>query len=543
MKGTSKTARLRKLAKSGHVGLGILPQLAMRTPGRTPIKYAAAYFRNKIRAPFVSPLAEQFDLLVEQPVEIHLRSRDRHALVAAIENELNVYDLYLSSFLTHPLYGEENQIGFCRGDTLRPEGLREVKPGVYRFRIRGIAVGRDGMLGLLRRPNLDGPPPPVMKAPPKGSGRIFICIPERPWGKGVKDTEWYEFRPSKWKRRHPDNPLKGPIPILLTPRPSEAAFAPAYEELYRDGVVRIAFLFGFDEGSHLTTQDAKSIWEVLTAEPSQDFKIKGTGRFGYHGPGLGFSDPTRGDFRKLNLDGTSVFRRDSINGHGPFVVRYRVQSRPILVGSPRAPEGSIFVNGKAVPAGKKVPAGTLVERAVAAELRLYNFDKPSRGVSSKSLIRQFVSVFEDNDAIHYDGHANYGGGFYIGDQATDILWASDIGEYAKRFSRNHQIFSIGACHSAGYFADLFYNELRPRKTPRNLDIIAAVNETAFYDSVQQGMELVNYLLQNKHWDGSEPPDYETILRAMSRPASFQAYIGAFGEPKPARAPLRKAAGG
>lgn len=410
-------------------------------------------------------------------------------------------------------------------------GLREVSPGVYRFRVRGVVVGRRDLLAVLRGPNKDGPPPPRMKAPPDGTQRIFIVMPTRPDAPEVGDAEWYDFTPSRWTRRHPRIPLRGPIPVLLRPRRREPALAPQYDRLYRDGVVRIGFLFGYDERTHLTTKDARAFWEVLTSPPGRRFTVADTGPYGYHGPGFGFSDPTGGNFRRLNFEGTSVFRRDSTSGAGPFAVRYRLASEPLRVGGLRAPGGTVFVNGRRVPAGKTVPVGTVVDRAVAAEIRLYNFDKAAPDLTSEDLIKRFVSVFRDNDLIHYDGHANYGGGFYIGDQPDDILWAEDIGDHATSFDRGYQILSIGACHAAGYFADLFYNELHPRKSPRNLDIIAAVNETAFDDSVQQGMELVRALLQHKRPVKEDPPDYDQILEEQSRPASFQAYIGVFGKPR------------
>jgi hypothetical protein len=507
-----------------------LPHLAKRATGRTPVDYVLDYFRKKTRAPFLSPLAAQFEFSTEQPTQVRVPSRDRQEVLAAIEQELENHHLYLSNYLTHPLYGEENQVGFCRGDTLRPSGLRETAPGVYQFRVHGIAVGRSDLLKFFRGSNRDGPPAPSLRPLPAGTHRIFITMPENPNARGIDETEWYDFRPSRFRRRHRGLALRPPIPILLRRRDKGEVLAPHYDRLYADGVIRVAFLFGFDEGSHLTSEDARAIHEIFTAPPSRKFTVKKTGRFGYHGPGLGFSDPTAGDFDRLNLDGTSVFRRDSINGIGPVVVRYRLESGPLKVGGPRAPEGSVHVGGRPAAAGEVIPAGALVERAMAVEIRLYNFDKSSEGRSSNDLIRDFVSVFHDNDLIHYDGHANYGGGFFVGDQADDILWAQDIGGYRRYFRRDYQIFSIGACHAAGYFADLFYNELRPRKTTRNLDIIAAVNEAAFEDAVQQGLELVSAILQLKGGARSEARDYASILLALSRPASFQAYLGVFGHP-------------
>lgn len=299
--------------------------------------------------------------------------------------------------------------------------------------------------------------------------------------------------------------------------------------MFRDGLVRIAFLYGYDDEGHNTTQDARDTWEVLTAPPSRWFRAAQTGRFGYHGPGLGFTDPTAGHFRRLDLHGADVFRRGHGEGAGPLRVRYRL-SAPLHVGGPTTPAGSVRIDGRPISSGRTVAAGTVVDRDVAVEVRLYNFDKSSR-LSSARLIEQFVSVFRKNNLVLYDGHANYGGGFFIGKQPNDILWAQDIGKYVDDFSPRYQIFAIGACHAAGYFADLFYNELRPRKTPRNLDVVAAVNETAFLDSVHQMLALVHGLLQLGKGEAAQPVGYEPILLAESHPASFQSYIGVFGQPQ------------
>lgn len=112
---------------------------------------------------------------------------------------------------------------------------------------------------------------------------------------------------------------------------------------------------------------------------------------------------------------------------------------------------------------------------------------------------QFILVFKTNDMVHHDGHANYGGGLFIGDQSDDIRWASDIGGAGASSA-----FSIGACHAAGYFADHLYNELRSRTSLR-IDIVAAVNATAFDDPAHQSVDFVRAMLQDLPPYGGEPP--------------------------------------
>jgi hypothetical protein len=519
--------RLRRFAiakaKQGYGPL-FLPEHGRSTPGRSPVAYVNEYFRRRVRAPFLSPFARDYYFVTEEPFEVR-ESGDQYDVAFAIESFTADFAYYLSNFLTHPRYGPEKQVGFVRGEALRPYQLREIEPGRYSFRIQGVAVGRKDLFRFIRGKNRAGPPVPARAKPPYLSERIFFVMPTRPDAREVDQTEWYDFAPDKWKRKHPTIPLRDPIPVLFHRSRPHLPLAPRYDELYRDGVVKIALLFGYDEEGHLTGRDAREIWQILTAPRSRRFGKRDTGPHGYGGPGLGFSDPTGGHFRKLNLEGESVFRRGAKDGAGPVRVRYKL-TRALRVGTD-APAGAVFVGRSAVPEGKVVTSGTTIERLIDAEVRLYNFDKSSKGSSSRKLIEQFVSVFKTNDVVHYDGHANYGGGFFIGDQPNDILWSSDIGDYKRSFSTDYQIFSIGACHAAGYFADLFYNELRPRKSPRNLDIVAAINETAFDDAVHQGLDFVRAMLQDVPRRNGDPPDYERIVAAMSDRNAFQAFIGVF----------------
>lgn len=534
----SKLRRIARPKAKGHPPV-LLPELASRIHERSPLKYAQAYYRKRVRASFASPLAADFDFVVERPAQITYKGRSGAELVAAIQDELFHYHEYLSAYLTHPRYGPENECGFSRGDTLEPVGLREVSPGKWEFRIRGIAVGRADLLkkivGQWRTKH--GPKPPNDSGTTNGATRIYMTMPTRPDAREVDSTEWYEFNPDEWIKNHPKIPLRPSIPVVFRERHEEDLLAPRYDELYQRGTVRIAFLFGYDDEGHNTTKDAKGVWRVLTAPPSRRFTKAETGEWGYHGLGLGFADPTRGLSEKLDLTGADVFARGHGIGSGPLSVKY-VLKRPLLLGTDGAPEGSVLISGRVVPAHSRIRAGTRIERRIGAEVRLYNFDKSTR-LSADTLNRQFASVFKNNDVVLYDGHANYGGGFYIGQRGVDILWAVDIGAYKRLFADAYQIFAIGACHAAGYFADLFYNELHPRKTPRNFDVVAAVNETAFLDANHQMLALLRTLLQLDVPEKDEPIPYRDILLRQSRPASFQAYIGVFGDPSGARAAIRK----
>jgi hypothetical protein len=240
----------------------------------------------------LSPFARDYFFVTEEPLSVKVPSRDRADLVAAIENEVADFAYYLSNFLTHPRYGPERQVGFVRGESLRPYALREVSTGEFSFRVQGVAVGRRDLFDFIRGPNRKGPHPPRLGRVPHMSLRIFFVMPSRPDAADVDQTEWYDFDPEEWVEMHPRNPLRSPAPVLLHRARPRPVLSPRYDELYDDGLIRIALLFGYDEKTHLTRADAREMWKILTTPRDRRFTTRDTGRHGYHGPGLGFSDPT-----------------------------------------------------------------------------------------------------------------------------------------------------------------------------------------------------------------------------------------------------------
>jgi len=481
-----------KRAAAAGVSLLGLPALGARVSGRTPIEYTNNYFGDRLSAPFMCPLALDYKFVLETPLTVRVPSRNRYQVASAVENRLHDLAQYLSTFLTHPRYGPEKEVGFVRGGTLRPIHLKELKSGTYSFEADGILVGRADLYrfvqGKLEDKTAVPVPTPSMKA---GWLHFGINMPKSPDAREVAGDEWYDFTPAKWRRRHPTIGILG-LTLRMRPRPERPVITPQYHKLYKSGTVRVALLFGYDEfySGHSFARDARSIEEIITADPKKRFKATKTHPFGYQGPGLGFSKVVGAD-----------------------------QSQPLLFIRDAQHGGQIRITD---------PTTRSVHR-INAEIRVYNFDKSSHKPSSE-LVKEFVSPFRDNDVIHYDGHANYGGGFYVGNRSNDILWAVDVGSYRDDFSANYQIFSIGACHSAGYFADLFYNDLKPHKSPQNLDILAGVNEEAFPDGVHIAVDLIANLLQIDEPVVGRGLDYEQLLLEINRPSSFQADIGVFGRP-------------
>src|SRR5260221_236386 len=199
-----KLKRIARSASKAHPGPLIYPNLAAGIHERSPLKFAKAYFKKRVRAAFASPLATDFDFLVQAPTRVTYTGRSGPELVATIQDELFHYHQYLSTYLTHPRYGPENECGFSRGDTLEPVGLREVGPGIFEFRVRGIVVGRKDLLRRIAGPwRTKKVQAPRVPAPERaGDAQIFVSMPTRPDAREVSDVEWYEFNPDHWLHAH-----------------------------------------------------------------------------------------------------------------------------------------------------------------------------------------------------------------------------------------------------------------------------------------------------------------------------------------------------
>jgi hypothetical protein len=77
----------------------------------------------------------------------------------------------------------------------------------------------------------------------------------------------------------------------------------------------------------------------------------------------------------------------------------------------------------------------------------------------------------------------------------------------------------------------FYNDLTPRKSPANLDILAGVNEQAFPDGVHVAVDFIANLLQIDEPVFGRGLDYEKLLIEINKPSSFASDIGVFGRPE------------
>lgn len=108
----------------------------------------------------------------------------------------------------------------------------------------------------------------------------------------------------------------------------------------------------------------------------------------------------------------------------------------------------------------------------------------------------FRKELKEADVVIYDGHSSYGGGFGL---SSSLYFANpeDTRELDREMIREHtpekyQIYFINACHSYGYYPDMFFNILSKKHTG-NLDIVTTINMASFADSVGTDVKLVSLL--------------------------------------------------
>lgn len=521
------------------LGLGLVATVALaddltRRPADTAPQAKTPRYDQRLDVDFYGTNAREYEFEFDERDTVVCPRCGRVTLHERIHDRLTTYHLYLANYLTHPGYGRERQVGFSRGESFHPVDLREEGSGRYSYRIRGLIDGDRELLTKVPATSRDCEPDRPEPAP-VGRLRFYICIPENPDDPAITSEEWYDYTPAKFRRQHPKLRVRPPLGVVVAPRPEYPPTYPDYEALYRDGRLRIAFVFGFDEDDHNSRDDAIAVWKFLTAAPSERFrKEKGEPR-SYEGPGLGFSNPIGNDFRKLNSGGRwTTFARNGREDTVKVPVRYRLRTA-LTVDGVNVADDEVRLGGRAVSRGARIPAGQVIERAITVEIRLLNFDR--RGTQTAEQIRRsFMELFRWAQVIHYDGHANYGGGFLFGRRNDDVLWADELAKYRRYAPPFYQILSVGACHGAGYFADLFYNAFRGRKSTQNLDIIASVNEVEFSDSVDDMMDLLGLVLQIRSApprgpadpEESRPMGWHDFLLRMNDKRHFTAFIGVFG---------------
>ena len=450
-----------------------------------------------IEADFFGSNSKEYLLQFEERIKLPCPKYSDEEIKELAKQWLYAYHQYISTFLANLNYVKGDEQGFSRGATLQPIELRREEEGFVSFGVKGRIDGSTDLINRLKPGSKEcasEQPPPKGEA---GSGHFYFCIPENPFDPHIQDHEWYEFSPNRFKKNHPKLRLAPPVGVALRAISNQDPTYPDYRSMFEDGVLHVVLLFGYDDVDNWGYENAKEVYEILTEPPSTYFSDINNNYYGYSGNGLGFSDPLEGDFEKINAGGNATtFHKENVH------VRYRSNS------------------------------GKIVERNVTIEVKMV-VANPSR-FSPGEVLNLFFSLVADAELIHYDGHANYGGGLHLGDSWSDVISAEDLGSYLKFFPDNYQILSIGACHGSGYFVDLFYNQLKERKTTQNLDIITGINELDFYDSVKSIFKLLKGISQLKVVDNTKTPNhgdpmnYLDLLRSLNHRNSSKGLIGVFG---------------
>lgn len=295
---------------------------------------------------------------------------------------------------------------------------------------------------------------------------------------GMSEHAWYDFRPQDF-----DGEVVQ-VPVSIGPEPlNRGDVYPDYRRLFEDGLLTISVFYGYDGGDEDTGEAggndldvAKQFYETITREAHR----------------LEFSDPVHEHFGKVR--NSTTFTRtmlvDAVEGSRPVEVRLKLFYR-------RSPKVK------------------------------YHFRKE----------------LKEADVVIYDGHSSYGGGFQL---SSSLYFANpdDTGSLDGEMVREktpdrYQIYFINACHSYGYYPDMFYN-LLSKKDPGNLDIVTTINLASFADSVKTDAKLVNLLtalVPRSTRPLHRALTWEEIVTSLNAGLSYPALYGVHGTADNPRRPF------
>ena len=283
----------------------------------------------------------------------------------------------------------------------------------------------------------------------------------------MSEHAWYDFKPADFGGEIMN------IPLAISEEKLESGDVyPDYRKLFSDGLLTISIFYGYDGGDADTGEAggndldvARRFYEAITQEARR----------------LNFSDPVDEHFGKIKNSTTFTRQMMVDSGDGP---------KPV-------------------------------------EVRLKLFYRKSPKVKY-----HFRKELKEADVVIYDGHSSYGGGFGLSSSLyfanPDDTAALDREMVHERTPDKYQIYFINACHSYGYYPDMFYNILT-RKDPTNLDIVTTINAASFADSVKTDVKLVNLLgalvpRSTLH----RPLSWNEIVTSLNAGLSYGALYGVHG---------------
>jgi hypothetical protein len=243
---------------------------------------------------------------------------------------------------------------------------------------------------------------------------------------GMAEHDWYEFDPDAFS----GEVVQVPVTIRVLPNVGDSY--PDYRRLFEDGVLEISVFYGYDGGD----EDGPGGNDLLVAREFHA-KITDLARRTH------FSDPVHEHFGRIR--NSTTFTRTILAdvGHGPQPVEVR--------------------------------------------LRLFYRRSPK-------VKYHFRHALKHSDVVIYDGHSTYGGGFSLSPTLffanPEDIAALDREMRAERTADRYQVLFVNACHSYGYYPDMFYDVLS-RKDPGNLDIVTTIEAADFADSVKTDVKLID----------------------------------------------------
>lgn len=271
------------------------------------------------------------------------------------------------------------------------------------------------------------------------------------------------------------------IPVTIRPEAIERGDSyPDYRRLFEDGLLTISIFYGYDggEGGDAGGNDLAVAKEFYEKITQEAHRLQ-------------FSDPVHEHFGKIR--NSTTFTR------------------------------TIVADGKPV------------------EVRLKLFYRNSPKVKY-----HFRQELKTADVVIYDGHSSYGGGFGL---SSSLYFANpeDTQALDQEMVREHtpdryQIYFINACHSYGYYPDMF-TRLLSKKSAANLDIVTTINEASFADSMKTDAKLVNLLtaLVPRTKDPVHNPlTWEQLVTSLNAGLSYPAYYGVHGIADDPRKPYGQA---
>lgn len=245
---------------------------------------------------------------------------------------------------------------------------------------------------------------------------------------GMAEHDWYEFDPDAFGGELVQ------VPLSIRPAANAPDAYPDYKRLFEDGVLTISVFYGFDGGD----EDRPGGEDLVVARQFYEAITQAAKR-------LAFSDPVDEHFGRIKNSTTFTRTILANQGEGP---------KPV-------------------------------------EVRLKLFYRKSPRVKW-----HFRQELKHADVVIYDGHSSYGGGFqlsrslyFANPEDTEAL---DVEMRREHTPEKYQIYFMNACHTYGYYPDMFY-ELLSQKDTSNLDVVTTINPADFADSVKTDVKMINLL--------------------------------------------------